>query len=81
MPQDYYDVDGYWVTTSLYILAPGINTDLVPKGTEPRSFADLLDPKWKGKLAWSNTPSTSAGPGFVGLVIEEMGEQRGMDYP
>ena len=26
------------------------NTELVPPGTQPKTYADLLDPKWKGKI-------------------------------
>ena len=80
MSKDYYDADGYWVTTSLYVLAPGYNTDLVPKGTEPHSLDELLDPKWRGKMAWGSSPSTSSGPGFVGLVLDTLGEKKGNDY-
>ncbi len=80
MPKDYYDADGYWVTTSLYVLAPGYNTDLVPKGAEPHSLDDFLDPKWKGKMAWGSSPSTSSGPGFVGLVLDTLGDEKGNDY-
>ena len=76
----YIDKDGYWVSTNIYVLTPAHNTELVPKGTEPRSWNDLLDPKWKGKMAWNANPSSSAGPGFVGLVLNELGEQKGMDY-
>ena len=76
----YIDRDGYWVSTNIYVLTPAYNTELVPKGTEPRSWNDLLDPKWKGKMAWNSNPSSSAGPGFVGLVLNELGEDKGMDY-
>ena len=31
-------------------------------------------------MAWNANPSSSAGPGFVGLVLNELGEQNGMDY-
>jgi iron(III) transport system substrate-binding protein len=31
------------------------NTNLVPAGQEPKSFADLANPKWKGKLAMEPT--------------------------
>ena len=33
---------------------------------------DLLDPRWKGKMAWNITPSSSAGQGFVGLVLMDI---------
>ncbi len=81
LPKQYVDPDSYWVATNLYVLTPGYNTELVPKGSEPKNFQDLLDPKWQGKIAWSSGAGSSSGaPGFVGLVLADMGEQKGMDY-
>jgi len=79
-PPAYRDPDGYWIATNLYVLTPGFNTSLVPKGGEPRTFAALLDPQWRGKMAWSAAASNSAGPGFVGTVLRDMGDQKGMAY-
>ncbi|MDB5652096.1 MAG: putative binding protein component of iron transporter precursor [Hyphomicrobiales bacterium] len=78
--KQFVDPEGYWITTNAYVLTPGFNTELVPKGTEPRNYQDLLDPKWKGKMVWNATPVTSAGPGFVGTVLTSMGEEKGMAY-
>ena len=79
-PDRYKDAQGYWVANNLFFLAPGFNTSLVPRGSEPRSFADLLDPKWRGKMAWSTTTSSSGGPGFIGTILTEMGDEKGMAY-
>jgi ABC-type Fe3+ transport system substrate-binding protein len=80
LPKEYSDPEGYWVATNLYVFTPAYNTSLIPKGTEPKTRQDLLDPKWKGKMAWANHAVTSGGPGFVGLVLAEMGEERGIAY-
>jgi ABC-type Fe3+ transport system substrate-binding protein len=80
LPPQYHDKDGYWIATNLYVLTPGYNTELVKKGTEPRTFQDLLDPKWKGKMVWNSASSTSSGTGFIAVVLSEMGEERGMAY-
>jgi iron(III) transport system substrate-binding protein len=80
LPPRYVDRAGYWVATNLYVLTPGYNTSLISKGTEPKTYQDLLDPKWKGKMAWSRSPATSAGPGVVGLLLADMGEEKGMAY-
>ena len=74
------DPDGYWIATNLYVLTPGFNTDLVPRGTEPKTFADLLNPKWKGRIAWNISPATSAASGFIGVVLSEMGDDKGRAY-
>ena len=76
-PQD-HDPKGYWVATNIYVLTPAFNTNLVAKGTEPHSFTDLLDPRWKGRMAWAS--ATFSAPGFIGLVLASMGEEKGMSY-
>jgi iron(III) transport system substrate-binding protein len=40
-----------WTATRFNAFVVGWNTKLVPAGQEPRSFEELADPKWKGKLA------------------------------
>ena len=54
------DPDGYW--TGFYIggVALAINTDLLKKMnlTEPKSWADLLKPQYKGQIV-ASTPATS----------------------
>ena len=80
LPKQFVDAEGYWAATNLYVLTPGFNTTLVPKGTEPKTLADLLDPKWKGKMAWGSNGSPSSAAGFVGVVLAEMGEDKGMAY-
>ena len=71
--------DGYWVASNIYINTPGYNTQLIPKGSEPHTYQDLLDPKWRGKMAWKAAlPSmTSGGMGFVATVLAEMGRAAG----
>jgi len=80
LPKHLFDPDGYWVASNYYVNTPGVNTDLVPKGTEPKTFEDLLDPKWKGRMAWNVQPSISAGQGFVGSVMIAMGEEQARAY-
>jgi iron(III) transport system substrate-binding protein len=81
LPKEYVDPQGYWVATNVNIITPGFNTDLVPPDSAPKSYQDLLDPRWKGKMAWSSSPgATAGGPGFIGTVLTEMGEQNGLAY-
>ncbi len=80
LPKQYRDADGYWVATNVFVHTPAFNTNLVPRGGEPRTWADLLDPKWKGKMAWTGHATSSGAPGFVGVVIAEMGEAKGTAY-
>lgn len=74
------DREGYWVATNLYVLTPGYNTDMVKPDTEPKTLDDLLDARWRSKMVWSRRPASSAGPGFIGLVLAERGEKEGMEF-
>ena len=79
LPKEFKDENNYWA--ALYVLAsePGVNSDLVPIGQEPKTWDDLLDPKWKGKMVWSSGTNTG-GIGFVGLALREWGEDKGMAF-
>ncbi len=74
------DAQGYWAANNFFTNTLAVNTELVKPSDEPKIYEDLLDPKWKGKLVWGSTPSTSAGPGFVGLMIRHLGREKAMDY-
>jgi ABC-type Fe3+ transport system substrate-binding protein len=78
-PPELKDPGGRWNALVLYFLTPAINTNLVSRQDRPRTAGDLLDPKWRGRIAWSTAPSSGA-PVYVGSVLETMGEQNGMDF-
>jgi ABC-type Fe3+ transport system substrate-binding protein len=79
-PKVLVDPDGYWTAHQLLVLTPAYNTESVPKTDVPKTWEDLLDPRWKGRMVWSSNVSTSAGAGFVGLVLAERGDESGMAY-
>lgn len=54
----------------------GINTDIVKEG-EIKSYKDLLDPKWKGKMAMFDPSTTGMGAKIFGVMGEKV---LGMDY-
>ena len=78
-PPELKDPEGYWHATLIYFMTPAFNTRLVPKSEAPGTLQDLLDPKWKGKMAWT-TSRGSGGPSFIGTVLQSRGEERGMAY-
>jgi ABC-type Fe3+ transport system substrate-binding protein len=80
LPKHLFDPEGFWVACNYYVNTPGFNTNLIPKGSEPKTFEDLLDPKWKGKMAWNVQPSISAGQGFVGSLLIAWGEDKTRAY-
>ena len=50
----------------------GFNTNSVPPATAPHSLKDLIDPKWKGKMAIT---STTTGARWVGNALETLGRE------
>jgi iron(III) transport system substrate-binding protein len=80
VPAEYKDPNGYWTAQVLYFQTLGYNPDLVPANEVPKSYRDLLDPKWKGKLAWSAEDQLTGGLGFISNIITTMGERDGMNF-
>jgi ABC-type Fe3+ transport system substrate-binding protein len=78
-PSELRDPEGYWNTTNLYFMTPGINTRLLSKEEAPKTYEDLLNPRWKGQMAWGISPGAGA-PTFVGNALLTMGQDRGMAY-
>ena len=61
-PADQVDPDGTYATSCGWIEAIGYNTNLVKPEDAPKSYADLLDPKWQGKIV-------KAHPGYSGAIM------------
>jgi iron(III) transport system substrate-binding protein len=79
-PAQYKDPEGYWIATNIYVLTPAVNTNLIPPGQEPKTYQALLDPKYRGKMVWAISLSSSASIGFIGTVLADMGEDKGLAY-
>jgi iron(III) transport system substrate-binding protein len=61
-PTDQVDPDGLYATSCGWIEAIGYNSNLVKRKDAPGSYADLLDPKWQGKIV-------KAHPGYSGAIL------------
>ncbi|HEY4405754.1 MAG TPA: extracellular solute-binding protein [Xanthobacteraceae bacterium] len=62
-----------WVGFCLNVLVQAYNTDLIKKAELPKSYADLRDPRWKGRIAIEADDSDW----FAGLM-GELGEEAGV---
>ena len=51
-----------YATSCAWLEAIGYNTNLVKREDAPKSYADLLDPKWQGKIV-------KAHPGYSGAIL------------
>src|SRR5262245_39191260 len=50
IPPDHRDPDGFYATVRASLCVIAYNTEMVKRENAPKSFADLLDAKWKGKI-------------------------------
>jgi iron(III) transport system substrate-binding protein len=55
-----------------------INTKLVPAGSEPKSWTDLLDPKWKGQIAMQDPRGTGGTMSLLTAFSKDSG--LGIEY-
>jgi iron(III) transport system substrate-binding protein len=70
------DPDGYFHTTSAGFVVISYNTSKVKPEEAPKSWTDLLDPKWKGKVSTGH-PGFS---GYVGTWALSMKKMYGADF-
>lgn len=75
-PAEHRDADGQFASWRIWLCVIGYNTKLVKPEEAPKSFADLLDPKWTGKIV-------KAHPGYSGTIMTatfQMSRDLGWDY-
>lgn len=70
------DADDAYFTTTAGPMCLVYNTDKVTEAEAPKTWTDLLDPKWEGKVAIGH-PGFS---GYVGLWAVKMRELYGWEY-
>ena len=63
-----------WAPTYLTVFVQEYNTNAVKQGELPKRWEDLLDPRWKGRLAVEERDDD-----WFGRLAEAMGEQKGID--
>jgi ABC-type Fe3+ transport system substrate-binding protein len=79
LPERYRDPQNRWTYTRISYFSAAYNTRLVPPGTQPKSYDDLLDPRWRGKLAW-RVNTASGTPLFMTAIRLARGEQKAEAY-
>ncbi len=75
-PSQYRDPDGMFATTRIWLSSIAYNTNLVKPDDAPKSFADLLDPKWAGKMVKGH-------PAYSGTIMTttfQLIRELGWDY-
>jgi iron(III) transport system substrate-binding protein len=74
-PPGSFDPQGYWSSTEVTPLVLAFNTKLVANEDAPRSYQDLLLPKWKGKMNFGSDEYA-----WYSVMLDGMGKAKGLDF-
>jgi iron(III) transport system substrate-binding protein len=66
-PADFRDPGDLWIGTNVHLIVILQNTKLLPAAEGPKAWADLLDPKWKDKVAF--TDPANSGSAFTNVTM------------
>lgn len=82
----YKDPDSYWTGFQVDVLAIGINKkiwdkDFKSKGISlPKTFDDLLQKEYKGKVIMPNPETSGTGYTFLASLYQELGKDKYKEY-
>jgi ABC-type Fe3+ transport system substrate-binding protein len=73
------DPNRLWVPTRMSYFAMAYNTRLIAAGAQPKAYDDLLDEKWRSKMAWPLLSAIGA-PLFVTNLRVAWGDEKAMAF-
>jgi iron(III) transport system substrate-binding protein len=75
LPPEAFPRHGYYAPDNLLFTVMGYNTRLVRREDVPKSYEDLLAPRWRGKLGIE-----SSNVAWFAAVSKAMGEEKGLAF-
>lgn len=73
IPVEYRDPTDLWIGNNLHLLVILQNTKILPADQGPKTWNDLLDPKWKGKIAFTDPANSGSAYTTVTLLVDLWG--------
>jgi iron(III) transport system substrate-binding protein len=74
-PMGSYDPQGFWSSFEVTPIVLAFNTMLVRQEEVPRSYQDLLQPKWKDKMNMGSDEYA-----WYSVMLDGMGKAKGLEY-
>jgi iron(III) transport system substrate-binding protein len=65
--------DGAWIAQRVHLIGMPIRTDLVAEPDRPKTWSDLKDPKFKGKMVMPDPSFTAIQLLVVGMLSQKLG--------
>ena len=75
IPKDFLDEGGYWAAHYHFVIALGFNTKAINSSEAPRSYAELLNPKWRGRFSLD-----PADQDLFGALLPYWGKEKALQY-
>lgn len=79
IPEQYKDTERHWVGFSARTRVLLVNSQQVKAGEEPRSLFDLIQPKWKGRVAIAN-PLFGTTSFHLAAIFEALGDEKALQW-
>jgi iron(III) transport system substrate-binding protein len=76
LPKEAVAPDRTWAATRLRYIGLGYNTKFIAKDDAPKGYDDLLNPRWKGKMAWHTGSDASGALVTISTLLATWGEQK-----
>jgi iron(III) transport system substrate-binding protein len=73
--EEMLDKDGLWTGAYHLVVVTGFNTKLVRKEEAPKTYDDLLNPRWKGKMVLDTQDAD-----WFHTLLEYFGEEKGLNF-
>lgn len=73
IPAEYRDPNNLWIGTNLHLLVILQNTKGIPANEGPKSWSDLLNSKFKGKIAFTDPANSGSAYTTATLLVDLWG--------
>jgi iron(III) transport system substrate-binding protein len=73
VPPEFRDPGDRWLGTNVHLLVILANTKQVVAADLPKSWSDLLDPKWKGKIAFTDPANSGSAYTNTTMLVDLWG--------
>jgi iron(III) transport system substrate-binding protein len=82
MAKQFKDPEGYWRSFYMNPMAFGVNKEILArmKAPMPTSWADLLNPVYKGQIQLPTPQASGTAYNMVASLVSMMGEDKAYDY-
>lgn len=78
-PAEFIQKDHLWASIRFTYTGIGYNTSRISEAEAPKTWEDLLDPKWKGRMVWTDSQETG-GPLVINYLIKLWGKEKAEAY-